>query len=291
MLEANRGKHGCFSRHGDLGIKSDQMFAELVASVSESVIVEIMDTETVNEAWAALQKRFAAERVAHLVNISKRMRALEFKDGNLAAYLNTMRLFHKELKTAGGNMSDDELVTLLYVIIQARHLQTLVSILSQSSVILTIEEVVSKLLLEDTKFEKVRGTADNRNAILFAGDRAPTYKKYHKKDARKCFNCGKVGHLRAACRSKKVIANRAEEKSEYLLRASAIDESGVAEVSDPINDPWIVDKREICITSNDPILCMRADSEVDDQDDVILYIDSGCSRHRFVISRITSKFI
>ncbi|SPQ94031.1 Retrotransposon Copia-like N-terminal domain-containing protein [Plasmodiophora brassicae] len=156
--------------------QEDEVFAQLVAAVERSVMVHIMATETVHEAWAILQNQYASTpSTAHAVAIEKDLWGAEYKGNNsLQDYLLSMKKKLFKLKAAGGTI--------------AKHLQVAVTVLLRVANP-TVEAICSDLLLEDARLRRKKGgeNGDGESA-LFTGDKTVSRKK-SKRKVKETRNC------------------------------------------------------------------------------------------------------
>eukprot|EP00474_Spongospora_subterranea_P010985 CRZ11443.1 hypothetical protein [Spongospora subterranea] len=196
-----------------------QVFAALVGSLEPSVIVEIMGIETAHDAWTMLRKSFAKQNTGKMVLLAKQMYIKEFRGGDLKVYLQEMNRLYLSAKGAGSKLNDEEFITILLTNIVAERLSPMVTIIANEDLSSTsVSQVCHRLLKEDKRLEDIRKQARrNDESLLHSLETV----------CRKCFLCGKLGHIAVNCKlSQKEFAWKAQDANngtEHLVSARVAD--------------------------------------------------------------------
>lgn len=220
--------------------KQEKALAAIALSVDADQQVHILDCETASDAWEALKKVFEPKSRPRILQLKKQMVSIQLEtDETMTSYLGRIRTCSDSLKEAGHEVKDDDLA------------YSMLSGLPDS-----YEGIIMALAnLDDSKFKssEIRGILlseyDRRAAkvSIKAGEKKEAYHQTKetsrqtsegKKEDRKCYKCGKQGHIAKNCKTSNVktkwksgMQNTHKNKDTFLLEVNNIQ----------IDDCWLID--------------------------------------------------
>jgi hypothetical protein len=105
-----------------------------------------------------------------------------------------MKDLRLQLISAGHKVSDDDLVTTTLASIKLNDYEPVINVLTIARKDeLSFDEVQAELILHETKLARKESK----------GKKTQDEAAFNAKETRKCYNCDKIGHLSAECRSKR----------------------------------------------------------------------------------------
>jgi hypothetical protein len=167
--------------------------------VSDNLLAYVTKAKSSKEAWAALKKVFQDQSNAHSLLLSKQLSELSMgSEEAVSTYAARALNLSEQLAAIGETVSDKQLAMAVLNGLPEGFEVTVQNILTSGDA-LEVNSIVSKLLL-------VENMGRSRNSRRVAEAAAAFYQ--HVEGSRggpKCWKCGKPGHTKAQCRSKKSV--------------------------------------------------------------------------------------
>ena len=96
-------------------VRQDQLLASwLLASMSESVLVNMVGFETANEIWNSLEKSVASQYRARIMQYKLQLQTLKKGTLTIREYLTRMKSYTDVFASAGDKLNEDEQI--LYIL-------------------------------------------------------------------------------------------------------------------------------------------------------------------------------
>lgn len=217
--------------------KEEKALAAIALSVEPEQQGHIIDCETASDAWEALKKVFEPTSRPRILQLKKQMVSIQLKsDESMTSYLGRIKTCSDSLKEAGYEIKDEDLA------------YTMLSGLPDS-----YEGIVMTLAnLDDSKFKssEIKGillSEYDRRAAKGTSETSQQKEAYHqtkktshqnpesRREERKCFKCGKQGHIAKNCRVSNVKVN-------YKTNAHKHKDTFLLEVNNTqLDDCWLID--------------------------------------------------
>lgn len=200
--------------HADWMIKDKEARAQIILTLKDEPLTGVLHAPTAAEIWTKLCQRYEGhgkQTIAYL--IGELFRGTLSADSPMHNQLNAMWQKARILKSLGQPL-DDSLIAIAMVISLPPSYATLRTILMSSNDKLSIDSVISQVLVE----EKSQQLASGGQSALVV--RTSGHSKSNTKDDKrklKCGYCKKKGHSEDECRKKK--ADEAGSNSTYILCA------------------------------------------------------------------------
>ena len=203
--------------------RRNRALAQIVLHISPNLLYIIGDPTDPVIVWKKLQDVFQRKTWANNLRLRKRLYSMKLMPGDdLQAHLKIFIELFDDLAVIGDAIEEEDRVINLLASLPESY-GTLVTALEASDKVPTWEAVTERLLHEESK-HKGNAVADAsvEEKVLF------TRNKSHRKPP-KCFECGKIGHVRKNCyalmdknkpRNSMSVANMADKSKNVNLLVS-----------------------------------------------------------------------
>ena len=247
--------------------KLDKKAQDIVTSlVADDYLEYIRDAETAKSMWDSLCATFERKSCQGQTLIRKELANLKLPDGgDLCAHFLKFDSLVRQLKSAGGNPSESDLVSQLFVSLPQSFDAVVTALENLPDDDLKLTMVKSRLLGEDAK-QKSRNLEKSENSVVFAAK-----KNFKNKFNGRCHKCNKYGHKQKDCRSSFGTAGAPKngmsfmaDSNDHLSKHQAHDEvifaldSGATDHF--IKDKWIF--KNLCKISSREIFLAKAEQSV-----------------------------
>jgi hypothetical protein len=184
---------------------------------ANSVLLNVSGESTTKELWDKLGNLYQSKSPVNKLFLRKKLYHLRMEDGDsVTEHLNAFNTLVSQLVSVNIMIAkEDKCITLLCSLPDSWN-NLVVAICSTTQSTLKYEDVVSSLLSEEMRWKSmdshstyalfVRGRTQDRNLGKSSGGRSKSIgrSKSPGKYLRKCWKCGKTGHYKKFCKSKKV---------------------------------------------------------------------------------------
>jgi hypothetical protein len=182
-------------------LKDGEALAQITLTLKDEPLSGVLHVKSAAEAWKKLCERYEGkgkQTIAYLIR--ELFRGTLSEDSPMETQLNAMRQTAHILSSLG-QILDDSLVAIAMIISLPPSYSTLSTILMSTSDKLSIDSVISQVLIE----EKSRKASSSQSALFAKGpgqQKAKSESK-DKKKQKKCNYCSKLYHVEKDCRKKK----------------------------------------------------------------------------------------
>jgi hypothetical protein len=185
--------------------------------LEDSVLLNVSEESIAKELWDKLGNLYQSKSLVKKLFLRKKLYHLRMEDGDsVTKHLNAFNTLVSQLVSVNIMIEEeDKCITLLCSFPDSWD-NLVVAIGSTTQSTLKYEDVVSSLLYEEMRSKSmdshstyslfVRGRTQDMNPGKPSGGRSKSTgrSKYPGKSLRKCWKCGKTGHYKKYCKSKKV---------------------------------------------------------------------------------------
>eukprot|EP00877_Chromochloris_zofingiensis_P010264 jgi/Chrzof1/5491/Cz16g05080.t1 len=212
---------------------SDKALASITLAVEDHFLPTVYKAASAKAAWDALEALFQQRSVANQLNLTQELNNLTLQPGEtITQLLARARIIWEQLKAAGIDKSEQEVALSVLSGLPA-DFNTLVTVLQNQSGPLTLSGIQKAVLTEQQRANKVGASTStaastkafytqngpNHGRLGDSGTRTSNFNQGNgntkQQEQRKCYYCGKKGHLKRDCRKKK-----ADEQSGPSTKAS-----------------------------------------------------------------------
>eukprot|EP00877_Chromochloris_zofingiensis_P012368 jgi/Chrzof1/7385/Cz02g21250.t1 len=205
---------------------SDKALASITLAVEDHFLPTVYNAASAKAAWDALEALFQQRSVANQLNLTQELNNLTLQPGEtITQLLARARIIWEQLKAAGIDKSEQEVALSVLSGLPA-DFNTLVTVLQNQSGPLTLGGIQKAVLTEQQRANKVGASTStaastkafytqngpNRGRLGDSGTRTSNFNQGNgntkQQEQRKCYYCGKKGHLKRDCRKKKADEQR-----------------------------------------------------------------------------------
>eukprot|EP00877_Chromochloris_zofingiensis_P010252 jgi/Chrzof1/5480/Cz16g04260.t1 len=205
---------------------SDKALASITLAVEDHFLPTVYNAASAKAAWDALEALFQQRSVANQLNLTQELNNLTLQPGEtITQLLARARIIWEQLKAAGIDKSEQEVALSVLSGLPA-DFNTLVTVLQNQSGPLTLSGIQKAVLTEQQRANKVGASTStaastkafytqngpNRGRLGDSGTRTSNFNQGNgntkQQEQRKCYYCGKKGHLKRDCRKKKADEQR-----------------------------------------------------------------------------------
>lgn len=295
----------------------------IISSIADSQLEYCKGKTSSYEVWKELESTFRRKGIANQLQVRKTMLSMSHNPNveTLEQHFLKFDSCVRNLKSAGGNMEDMDLICHLLLTLPVEYNMVVTAIETLPNENLTLSFVKGRLLDEETK-RKLKGKSksnSNPSAVFTAQFRPPTQyhsktlgfrNDFHSKPSRfqgqhhsrppssnnsgshgfKCHNCGGMGHMRNNCPS---------SKKKFSMQGGSSHNAEVQCHSDgPRNSTSSSSDKNVCFVSDNSCEGNIGESmeihEADSGESIKMlsfYVDSGCTDHIVNDASIFSSFM
>ncbi|QRV85528.1 Copia-like polyprotein/retrotransposon [Ceratobasidium sp. AG-Ba] len=261
--------------------RDQEALAQIALTIEDEALGDIVDAKTCHEAWTRIVERWEGKGAQSLSFLYQQLVTTKIEeDSSITTGVNGLRSIASKMKTLGEPVSDSMFAQILMNALPPSYavVSTVLQTSNQMGTI-TSDMVVTAALAEEERRKQGVGltamftsVAKGKNAASSKSNDKP------KKKNIKCFNCGKLGHIKVQCRGQ---GGGAEGKASPQNQQAAKNKEK-AKTSDPAPKP---ESAHIAVTSvaadNVPVMPTLYALPVVDEETAAhnWLLDSGASRH------------
>jgi hypothetical protein len=222
------------------------------------VLLNVSGESTAKELWDKLGNLYQSKSLVNKLFLRKKLYHIRMEDGDsMTEHLNAFNTLVSQLGSVNITIvEEDKCITLLCSLPDSWD-NLVVAIGSTTQSTLKYEDVVASLLSEEMRKKSmdghrtndlfVRGCTQDRNHGKPSGWRSKSTgrSKSPGKYLRKCWKCGKTGHYKKDCKSKKVEKPKGSDSTSFIEVKTSTEEGGdvyLASTSTHADhDVWLID--------------------------------------------------
>jgi hypothetical protein len=207
--------------------------------LEDSVVLNVSGQNTAKELWDKLGNLYQSKSLVNKLFLQKKLYHLRMEDGDfLTEHLNAFNTLVSQLGSVNIMIAkEDKCITLLCSLPDSWD-NLVVAIGSTTQSTLKYEDVVASLLSEEMRQKSmdghitdslfVRGHTQDKNPSKPSGWRSKSTgrSKSPEKSLRKCWKCGKIGHYKKYCKSKKVEKPKGYDSTSSIEVKTSTKEGG-----------------------------------------------------------------
>jgi hypothetical protein len=207
--------------------------------LADLVLLNVSEESIAKEIWDKLGNLYQSESLVNKLFLRKNLYHLRMEDGDsMTEHLNAFNTLVSQLVSINITIAEEDKCITLLCSFPDSWQNLVVEIGSTTQSTLKYEDVVSSLLSEEMRQKimdshstdalLVRGPTQDRNPGKPLGWRSKTTgrSKSPRKSLRKCWKCGKPGHYKKDCKSKKVEKPKGSDSTSSTESKTSIDEGG-----------------------------------------------------------------
>jgi len=221
--------------------KEEKALATIALSIEPEHQIHIMDCTKASDAWDILRKIFEPKSRPRILQLKKQMVSIRLEqDETMMSYLSRIKTCSDSLKEAGHEIKDDDLAYTMLCGLPDNYEGIIMALANLDDTKFKSSEIKGILLSEyERRAAKETGNAIERKEAYHQTKEVPNQLR-DKKEERKCFRCGKQGHLASNCYSKtqniraskrNVAPNQRKHKDTFLLELNNVQ----------VNNSWLID--------------------------------------------------
>ncbi|CAH2089012.1 unnamed protein product [Euphydryas editha] len=194
----------------------------IVSRLSEEAMIHVLTCETAAEMWKKLHSVFESKSATSTLMLQQRFLQCKFEEGELSIYLAKLQEMACQLKQAGETVSEKFLMTKVLMSLPESYSHFVSAWESVDTDKQNFNDLVARLLVEEERiqskghesestalFLKKSGFVKRCNRCYVPGHLAKDCNS--KVENRRCFSCGKIGHLKGQCKK----GNRNKNSGQY----------------------------------------------------------------------------
>ncbi|UYV72721.1 hypothetical protein LAZ67_10000404 [Cordylochernes scorpioides] len=250
-------------------IKQERALATIALSISTEQQIHVIDCKTASEAWTTLEQIFEPKSRARILQLKKQFVNIKFiEEENMINYLSRLKTCSDHLGEAGCEVKDEDLAYSMLAGLPDSYDGIIMNFGNMTDDEFTSSKVRQVLL---TEHERTTRKEDLFKEVLQVNQ----HQNNSSTDSRrKCYRCGKIGHIATNCRGMRQTTTRNRDNQHYQRKVNKSDNflAALNLTSDEDswlldsgatnhvcrNKDWFVDLREV---SSDPIMTASGTTE------------------------------
>jgi hypothetical protein len=226
--------------------------------LADSVLLNVSGESTSKELWDTLGNLYQSKSLVNKLFLRKKLYHLRMEDGDsVTEHLNSFNTLVSQLVSVNITIAEeDKCITFLCSLPDSWD-NLVVAIGSTTQSTLKYEDVVSSLLFEEMRRKSmdghrtnvlfVRGRTQDRNLGKSSGGISKSIgrSKSPGKSLRKCWKCGKTGHYKKDCKSKKIEKQKGFDSTSSTEAKTSTKEGGDVYLTSTSThtdrDVWLID--------------------------------------------------
>lgn len=225
--------------------RNEVALSDIQLGVKPHLLHLVEDCATAAEAWLALKVMFEDDTTSRRADLELELSSLTMSSGEtVVKYTGRAKTLRNALSTAGVQVDDHSLVLHILRGLPAGYAM-IKTVLENFPGTLSLAQTTARLLNVEKQIQAGNGGAGAPAGQAFSAAGSQAKKDQDKTEKRKCFYCGKVGHIKRRCLKRKADLKKggSEDKDERKLAFAVA--GGAAEDDDQPPDPsvdeWLVD--------------------------------------------------
>lgn len=180
-------------KNTDMSVREKKCKSWLASTINDEQLSYVMDKTTAKGMYDALISMFQRKSIASQLVLRRRLLTLKFNGIDINEHFVEFDKLVRELKLAGGNLADIDIVVNLLLTLPKNYDALIISLEGMDEKKLTLDYVKSRLLDEFAKRNggSTHSKSDSGSAM------------HVKNPDIVCFSCGEKGHIKSRCKNKK----------------------------------------------------------------------------------------
>lgn len=225
----------------------------IVTRLSNNIMLQVSTCESAKEMWDKLMTVFEQKSEVSLHILQQKFFEMKFDQDDMAMFLARVEEIVAQIKQAKGDIPENMVITKIITSLPQKYGHFVSAWDSVPTDKRTKSELTARLLIEEQR-SKVHEANES--------------KAFTAKEGRKCFKCGKIGHLKKDCRSKKVVNNGSDKYCKNCKKQGHTDQQCWHKKS----ESKINKQNAFIVSAVDALICNI-------EPDCRWYLDSGASEH------------
>lgn len=267
----------------------------IVQCLSDNVLETVKNKTTAREMYKHLCETYRKTGLVTQVELQRKLRCMKFERGNLTEFLNEFERTVSELRSSGGTIPDEEVISQLLAAMPEKYqaiTATIDVIFAQNPRDITFQFVKNRLLQEETRHSETNRSS--METVAFATRRHFNRKFGNNTNSRgnyssarsgysgghfrfRCYNCGKHGHKRNECPESRKVQLAETEEEEVVFIADC--EKASFEKEEEIQMKGDNHSEVLSMKNDSRQMCLSTNSTGCDLGTIKFIVDSGATNH------------
>ncbi|KRX12468.1 Retrovirus-related Pol polyprotein from transposon TNT 1-94 [Trichinella nelsoni] len=206
----------------DWSRKECKAIAAICLTVEDDQLIHLAQLETAREMWQTLQRLHERASIGSKLYLMRKLYGMRFTHGTMQSHINGILEIVTQLRGLGKNIEDEDLVAIMLCSLPDSYSALVTALEGRDEADLTVEYVSGKLLdeyqrrtescLDQSSNEVALNTTASNARSQFRASKATLTKSDN--ESRRCYYCGKRGHIKANCHKLKHQREK-DEKARY----------------------------------------------------------------------------